>query len=108
GVGLAPPARGTRSPRPALSEPAARTADGPLGPQAPRRVRPPRLARAEGLAPRSAALLRHTPSRRRRRPARDPGAPGPRLPLDDPEVHAPGDRPAHGGLRSVPPTRHRT
>jgi site-specific recombinase XerD len=53
--------------------------------------------RADGRAPATIArrlaavraYLRHPPPQRRRRPPRHPGAPRPRLALDDAEVHAP-------------------
>ena len=55
------------------------------------------------LAPRAAPHVCHPPARGRGRPALDPGAPGPRFPLDDSEVHAPRRRAAGRGLPPVAP-----
>ncbi|CAA9466920.1 MAG: Site-specific tyrosine recombinase XerC, partial [uncultured Solirubrobacteraceae bacterium] len=59
--------------------------------------------RAGRRAPaRPAPLLRHAPARRRRRPARDPGAPGSQQHLDDADLHSSRVRAAHVGLQERP------
>ena len=54
-------------------------------------------------AARPAPQLRHPPARRRRRSARDPGAAGPRQPVDDAGLHRGRRPPPDGALRARPP-----
>jgi len=64
---------------------------------------PQQRHRHQGDAARPAPQLRHASPRTGRRPARHPGAPGPRQPVDHAEVHAPESRPSDAGVRQGPP-----
>ena len=106
------PARPARAPRAAAIDAAARR-DLPEPPRrAARRPRPAlparsavRARRAAGrrLAAHAAPLVRDAPARRRRGPARRPGAARSREPRDDPDLHARLARSPAGRLSGGPP-----
>ena len=95
-----PPCRTSRCSR-ARGRAAAAGRRAEAGPAAPGDAR---LARNRDAA-RAAAQLRHASPRRRRRPAGDPGAVGPRQPVDHPKLHGGRRQAAHDALRPRPSAR---